>query len=187
VRAASTGRVAVLAGLLVVLDQASKAAVRGALAPGERVPLLGDVLSIVLRPNTRGVSWWVPDVPGWAPLLVTLLLWVVLVGVLPVYRFHALRTGGSGWATVAAVSLAGAAGGHVADGLFAPWTADWIQLLDMPAGNLADVYSWVGLAALAVEGGRAERKRRGMGLAARWALGRETRRDFIRFLRGLIR
>jgi len=64
-----------------------------------------------------------------------------------VYRFHALRTGGSGWATVAAVCLAGAAGGHVTDGLFAPWTTDWIQLLEMPAGNLADLYAWIGLAA----------------------------------------
>lgn len=171
----------------MVVDQASKAAVRGALAPGERLPLVGDVLSIVLHPNTRGLSWWVPDLPAWGPFLLTLLFWVVLVGVLPVYHFHALRTGGSGWAAVAAISLAGGVGGHVADGLFAPWTTDWIQLLELPAGNLADVYSWVGLAALAVELGRTERKRRGMGLAGRWALARETRRDFIRFLRDLMR
>jgi len=121
------------------------------------------------------------------PLLVTLLLWVVIVGVLPVYRFHALRTGGSGWATVAAVCLAGAAGGHATDGLFAPWTTDWIQLLEMPAGNLADLYAWIGLAALAVEWGRMERTRRGMGLGARWASAREMRRDFIRFLRSFTR
>lgn len=177
-----TGRLAAWAAALALLDQGTKAAVRAALAPGARVPLLGDWIGVVHAPNVRGVSVWVPELPAWGYLFLTLALCVILLGALPLHRFHALRTGGSPWATVAAVLLTAAPAGHLADGLFVPYTTDWIQVVGPWAFNVADLCAWAGLAALAVEYRRRRGMHRELGVRGRWARALETRRAFLRFL-----
>lgn len=182
-----TGRLAAWAAGLALLDQGTKAVVRATLAPGERIALPGDWVGIVHARNFRGVSVWVPDLPGWGYALLTLSLVVLLVGALPVHRFHALRTGGSRWATLAAVLLTAAPAGHLTDGLFVPYTTDWIQVVGPWAFNVADSCAYVGLGALAVELVRRRRARRVSGFRERLAATLETRRAFLRFLRNGLR
>jgi lipoprotein signal peptidase len=174
-------RLAGIAAGLATLDQAAKAAVRAALAPGERIGVVDGVLEVVLSPNYRGVSGWLPDVPAWFPGVVTALLVLILLGAFPVHRFHARYRRNTTAAAFVALFVATSAAGHLLDGLFAPFTTDWIRVLGLPAFNLADLYAYAGLACIAIELRRNWRDDRGMSLRERFARARETRRRFLRF------
>jgi lipoprotein signal peptidase len=181
-RAASgTLRLVAVAAGLAALDQAAKAMVRAALSPGEPIEVVDGVLAIVLSPNYRGVSSWLPDVPAWFPGAVTALLVLILLGAFPVHRFHARYRRDTRAAALAAVLMAASAAGHLLDDLFAPFTTDWIRLLGAPAFNLADLYAYAGLVCIAIELRRNWRDDRGMSLGERFARARETRRRFLRF------
>jgi lipoprotein signal peptidase len=177
-----TGRLAAFAGALVILDQAIKALVRAQVPPGVRVALVGKAVGIVQARNYRGVSWFVPDLPGWGHVLLTASLVATLLLALPLHRFHAVRTGGSVSATLAAVFLTASTAGHLSDGLFAPFTTDWLQVLGPWACNLADLCAYAGLTFLAAELLRLRGLSRGLGVRERCAATIQVHRDFMRFL-----
>jgi lipoprotein signal peptidase/GNAT superfamily N-acetyltransferase len=183
----STLRMMVVAAALAGMDQVAKAGVRAGLEPGEAVELIRGVLAVVYAPNTRGVSWWVPDVPAWFVTGFTGTLVLILVAAFPVHRFHARYRGGTGAAAVAAVLLAAAAAGHLLDGVFGSFTLDWIRLFGLPAFNLADLFAYGGLVALTVELRRSLRATRGLGLGERLARAHDTHRAFFRFVVGGLR
>lgn len=177
------GRLLAWTATLAALDQACKALVRNSLATTGRIPLVGPVLAIVGVRNYRGVSWWVPNLPSWGHALVAAALLLILVGAFPLYRFYSLARRDSRWARLAAVLLASAAAGHLLDGIFAPYTTDWLQLFRLPSFNLADLYAYSGLACLAAELHWLHAQSRGLSLRERIACGRRSRREFLDFLR----
>jgi signal peptidase II len=166
---------------LAALDQATKALVRHQVEVGESVQVIPG-FAIVLRQNLRGFSWWVPELPEWAGLVLGGLLLLILVGAFPLYAFHSARRRRSPWAAGAAVLLSAAAGGHLADPLFVPYATDWISLAGLPAFNLADLWAYVGLGCLAVELWWVHGQAQGLGLGQRWRRALETRREFLGFL-----
>ena len=137
--------------LLVIVDQVTKAIVRKALTPGGSVPLIGDVLRITFFQNFKGFSWWVPALPSWVKSVFRVALIFMVVLAFPVYIFYTHTRRQSVWADIAVVGIAASGCGHLMDDLFAPYTTDFIQVFHSPSANLADVYSYVGIGALAVE------------------------------------
>ncbi len=176
------GRLVAVIAALAALDQGCKAIVRATLAPGDEVGVAGEVLSIVGVRNYRGVSWWVPDPPPWGLAALIAAFVLILVMAVPLYRFHCRYRRTSSWAAAAATLLAAAAAGHVLDGLFAPYTTDWLRLFRLPAFNLADLYGFAGLACLAVELRWARAQARGLSFGERLARARASRREFLRFM-----
>ena len=171
-------------GLLVVADQLSKAAVRGAMAPGDSLSLIDGVLQITFHQNF-GLSWWIPALPSWTKWVLRFLLLVVAVMTLPVYLFYTSTRRQGIWADVAATGLMASSCGHLADDIFVPYATDFIRLWSWPSGNLADVYARVGLVALAMEMIllARERKPKWRGIRHLVAGGLKARRELYEFLR----
>jgi signal peptidase II len=140
-----------ISGLLAALDQVVKGIVRSYLTPGESLPLLGDLLRITYAQNLRGFSWWVPPLPGYANLVLTALLGLVLLMAYPVYLFYVQTRQHTHWADVAVVAIAAATCGQLLDSQLAPYVVDFIQVFRSPSANLADLYIYVGCGALVIE------------------------------------
>jgi lipoprotein signal peptidase len=186
-RAQPVARLLAWTAALAMLDQACKALIRANVAPGQRIALVPGLMSLVGVRNYRGVSSWVPDLPEWAHAALTVALLVILLGAIPLYRFYAVYRRCSGWAVLASVLLGAAAAGHLLDGAVAPYTTDWLQLFRLPAFNLADAYVFSGLACLAVELRWTHAQCRGLSLGERIAQARQSRREFLVFLKNAAR
>jgi signal peptidase II len=130
-----------LCGLIVVLDQAAKAAVEAHLVPGEEVELLGPA-SLTLSHNS-GVAFGLASGGGTRLVLLTVLA-LAVVGY--VFARNPARPGM--WA--AASLLAGGALGNLADRVRADAVTDYIQIGSWPAFNLADVAVTAGVLLLAL-------------------------------------
>jgi signal peptidase II len=130
-----------LCGLVVVLDQAAKAAVEANLVPGEKIEVLGP-LSLTLAHN-RGVAFGLADGGGTALVALTVLA-LLFVGVL--FASDPARS----WMWVAIGLLAGGALGNLADRVRAGEVTDFIDILTWPPFNLADVAITLGVAAMAL-------------------------------------
>lgn len=182
-------RLVALAFLLVTTDQVVKAIVRTTLTPGESVPLLDDVLRVTFVPNFRGFSWWVPPFPTWANLVFQILLILVVLAAFPVYLFHTHTRRQSIWADIAVVGISASGLGHLMDGVFVPYTTDFIQVFNSPCANLADVCSYVGIGALVVETLSVFRIRKPKWRGFHHLLAVEVRiwKDFFEFIRKAIR
>jgi signal peptidase II len=143
---------AALCGLVLVADQASKAAIRAHLVVGERVDVLGPLeLTYV---HNKGVAFGLAGGAGAGLVLVTFAA-LAVVG----YLFARNPTRPGMW--VAVGLLAGGALGNLADRVRADAVTDFIHIGSWPAFNLADVSISAGvilLVLLYLRDAEAERK-----------------------------
>ena len=130
-----------LCGLVVVADQAAKAAIEAHLVPGEDVDVIGPV-GLTLSHNS-GVAFGLAS-GGGTRLVVLTVIALAVVG----YVFARNPTRPGMW--VAAGLLAGGALGNLADRVRADAVTDYIQIGSWPAFNLADVGVTVGVLLLAL-------------------------------------
>jgi len=128
-----------LCGLVVVADQAAKAAVERNLLPGEDVEVLGPI-ELTLTHNT-GVAFGLAGGGGVRLVLLTALA-LAVVG----YVFSRDPTRPGLW--VAAGLLAGGALGNLADRIRTGAVTDYVQIGSWPAFNLADVAVTLGVIVL---------------------------------------
>jgi signal peptidase II len=127
--------------LVVVLDQAAKAIVEGALVPGEHVAVLGP-LDLTLAHN-EGIAFGLAR--GGGTLLIALTLTALLfIGVL----FARDPTRPRMW--IAVGLLAGGALGNLIDRVRSGEVTDFLDLLSWPPFNLADLAITLGVVALAL-------------------------------------
>lgn len=130
-----------LCGLVVVADQAVKAAIEAHLVPGEDVDVLGPI-GLTLSHNS-GVAFGLAS-GGGTRLVVLTVIALAVVG----YVFARNPTRPGMW--VAAGLLAGGALGNLADRVRADAVTDYIQIGSWPAFNLADVAVTAGVLLLAL-------------------------------------
>lgn len=130
-----------LCGLVVILDQGTKALVEARMVPGEHVDLLGP-LGITFTHN-RGIAFGLAS-GGGAALIALTVAALLLVGVL--FARNPTRPGM--W--VAVGLLAGGALGNLADRVRAEAVTDYIDVLSWPPFNLADVSITLGVVVLAL-------------------------------------
>jgi signal peptidase II len=129
-----------LCGLVVVADQAAKAAVEAHLVLGQEVEVLGP-LELTLTHNS-GVAFGLAGGGGAGLILLTLAA-LAFVG----WLFQRNPTRPGMW--IAVGLLAGGAIGNLADRVRADAVTDYIQLPHWPAFNLADIAVTVGVLILA--------------------------------------
>jgi len=129
-----------LCGLVVVLDQAAKAAIEANLAPGERVEVLGP-LELTLSHNS-GVAFGLAAGGGVGLVLLTA---AALGVVAAIFAGNPTRP----WMWVAAGLLAGGALGNLADRIRAGAVTDYVLIGNWPAFNLADAAVTCGVLLLA--------------------------------------
>lgn len=119
-----------LCGLIVLADQAAKAAVEANLVLGEKIEVLGP-LGLTLSHN-RGVAFGIAGGAGAGLVLVSL-------GALGVIAYLFARGATKPWMWVAVGLLAGGALGNLADRVRADAVTDYVDVGSWPAFNLADV------------------------------------------------
>jgi signal peptidase II len=143
---------AALCGLVLIADQASKAAIRAHVVLGERVDVLGPLeLTYV---HNKGVAFGLAGGAGVGLILITFVA-LAVVG----YLFARDPTRPGMW--VAVGLLAGGALGNLADRVRADAVTDFIHIGSWPAFNLADVSISAGvilLVLLYLRDAEAERK-----------------------------
>ena len=133
------GAAIALALAVVALDQLTKAIVRGALEPGERVDLVFGI--DLARVSNRGIAFGFLGDGGTAVLVIT----AVALGAMLVW--FAMSPGHSGlW--VAVGLLAGGAVGNLIDRVRLDAVTDFIDPPLWPAFNVADIAITFGAAAL---------------------------------------
>jgi signal peptidase II len=110
---------AALAAVVVVVDQASKALVTSTLAPGESVPIVGDLIRIVFGQNTGALFGLFKD-----NALMFGVVSILVVGLIVVY--HA-RSAASPYLTVTLGLLLGGAIGNMADRLRLGYVVDFVD------------------------------------------------------------
>ena len=127
---AAWARAGLVAGVVLVLDQVTKALVRGGLRVGEEDPVLPALKLVHVR--NEGVAFGI-DVGGQAPLIVLILLALVALVVF-FSRRTATRTL---WLPVGL--LLGGAIGNVVDRVHQGHVTDFLKLPKWPAFNVADI------------------------------------------------
>ena len=132
-------RAAVLAAGIVAADQVTKALARGAVARGDRDPVLPGVELVNTR-NT-GVAFGLFSGGG---VLVTVITLAALAGLLAFFARNLDRP----LAWLPTGLLLGGAVGNLIDRLGGEGVTDFVKLPAWPAFNLADVCITVGLVAL---------------------------------------
>jgi signal peptidase II len=138
-------------GVVVVVDQGTKALATSLIDPGDRV----EVLPFLAFENVRnkGVAFGLGGDISAALIGVTIVL---LVGVLVFLAFR----GGSGWLVwLPAALLLGGALGNLADRVREGAVIDFIDLPLWPTFNLADVAITVGVLLLLLDVERSETRR----------------------------
>lgn len=129
-------RAGAICGLVVLADQAAKAAIEAHLVPGEDVAVLGP-LELTLSHN-QGVAFGLAGGAGTGLVLVTL----VALGVIG-YLFA--RNPGRPGMWVAVGLLGGGALGNLADRIRAGAVTDFVAVGSWPPFNLADVAITLGV------------------------------------------
>jgi signal peptidase II len=132
-------RAGALCGLVLIVDQAAKAAAEAHITLGEEIDVIGP-LGLTLTHN-RGVAFGIAGGAG-----VTLVLVTVAALGLVAYLFS--RDPARPWMWVAVGLLAGGAIGNLADRVRADAVTDFIDLPPWPPFNLADVSITVGVVLL---------------------------------------
>jgi signal peptidase II len=130
-----------LCGLVVVLDQAAKAAIEANLVPGEKVDVLGPI-ELTLAHND-GVAFGLAS--GGGAVLVGLTL-AALIFVAILFARDPSRSGM--WLAVGLLS--GGALGNLVDRVRAGEVTDYVDVLSWPPFNLADVAITLGVFVLAL-------------------------------------
>jgi Lipoprotein signal peptidase len=129
-----------LCGVVVAVDQGSKAAIQSALVPGERVSVFPGLHLTDI--HNRGIAFGLAG--GGGALLIVLTL-AALGLILVLFARNATRPGL--WVPVGL--LAGGAFGNLADRVRIDSVTDWIDFPLWPAFNIADVMIILGVAGLA--------------------------------------
>jgi len=130
-----------LCGLVVVVDQAAKAAIEAHLVPGQHVDVLGP-LGLTLSHN-RGIAFGLAGGAGTGLVLVTVVA-LAFVG------FLFSRDPTRPWMWVAVGLVAGGALGNLADRIRADAVTDYVDLPHWPPFNLADTAIVAGIVLLAL-------------------------------------
>jgi lipoprotein signal peptidase len=171
--------------LLTLIDQVSKALVRTTLLPGSRFPLVGNFLFITFIPNYSGFSWFVPGLPEWSQSLFFVLRIILLVMAFPVFDFYYQSGRASIWAWIALVTITAGIAGNLLDDIFAQYITDFIQLFRSPSANFADLFTYIGMGAIAVELGIQWRKKKALWPGFRHCLSHliQVRQAFFAFVR----
>lgn len=133
--------VGALCGLVVALDQATKALVERHLVPGQSVEVLGPIELTVA--HNSGVAFGLAS-GGGTRLIVLTVLALAIIGFL--FWHNPTRPGM--W--ISAGLLAGGALGNLADRVRADAVTDYVQVGSWPAFNLADVAVTAGVVVLAI-------------------------------------
>lgn len=136
-------RLAITAGTVLVVDQASKAAVRHWLPLGASRPLLDGVLALTHVRNTGAAFGIFPGAMAWFMLAAV----VVLAGIAFVWWRHAPS---DPWTVVALGLIAGGAAGNLIDRALLGGVTDFFDLRVWPVFNVADVALDVGVAIVVV-------------------------------------
>jgi len=136
----------VLAAVVLVVDQLTKAWAEGALTVGERSPLVGDLLGLSLVHNA-GAALSIATGMTW---VLTLVAMVVVVVVVRASR----RIGSATWAVALGLLLGGALGNLVdrfvrEPGIARGHVVDFLAYGDLFVGNVADI-AIVGAAGLII-------------------------------------
>lgn len=134
---------AVIAAVVVAVDQAAKVAVRAALpTPGASVPVIGDLLRLTFTRNEGAAYGLLPGGRIWF-ILVSVVAVCVIAGYL--IRRRPERV----WLIVALGLVTGGAIGNLIDRAWFGWVTDFIQIpFDFPVFNVADSSVVVGVAML---------------------------------------
>ena len=133
------------AGVVVLVDQATKAAAIGGLSQTERIPLLGDLLGLQLAFNPGAILSLGAGFTG--------LLTLLGVGAVVVLVVAAARARTGVWAAGIGLILGGAVG-NLIDRLFSPpgfgvgHVTDFLAYGNLFIGNLADVALGAGVIVL---------------------------------------
>jgi signal peptidase II len=133
------------AGVVVLIDQATKAAAIGGLSQTERIPLLGDLLGLQLAFNPGAILSLGAGFTG--------LLTLLGVGAVVVLVVAAARARTGIWAAGIGLILGGAVG-NLIDRLFSPpgfgvgHVTDFLAYGNLFIGNLADVALGAGVIVL---------------------------------------
>lgn len=135
------GLAGALCALIVILDQATKAAVEANLVPGEQVDALGPI-ALTLAHND-GVAFGLASGGGIALVALTIAA-LAFVGVL--FARNPTRPGM--W--IAIGLLAGGALGNLIDRVRTGEVTDYLDVLSWPPFNLADVAITLGVFVLAL-------------------------------------
>jgi signal peptidase II len=146
-------RLAAVSGVVLVLDQVTKAVVRGAVQRGEEVEVALGLQIVNVR--NRGIAFGLLEDTGPLLVAVTLITMAVLVGW---FATDPARPGM--WLGIGLI--VGGAGGNLIDRLREGEVTDFVDLPVWPAFNVADMAITVGvillvLLALAGERSRSER------------------------------
>jgi signal peptidase II len=129
-----------LCGLVVIADQAAKAAIEADLVPGESVDVLGPLQ--LTSAHNSGVAFGLAGGGGTAVIISTLAALALIV-------FLFSRDPARPWMWVAVGLLAGGALGNLADRVQSGSVTDFIDLPLWPPFNLADVAITTGVVLLA--------------------------------------
>jgi signal peptidase II len=146
---------AVLAALVVVVDQIAKIVVRSDIVLGEQIDVLGPLG--LTHTNNTGVAFGLAGGTG-APLVIVMLIALGVVTYL--FAHEPARP----WMWLATGLLAGGAVGNLIDRIGRGHVTDFIELPPWPPFNVADVCITFGVVLLVViylrEGFREERERK---------------------------
>jgi signal peptidase II len=136
------GRVAFVAAGVIALDQATKAAVRATIEPGERVHVVPGVE--IVHTRNSGVAFGALSGGG---AIVTVVVAAALVALLGYFATHVRKP----WFWLPTGMLVGGAIGNVIDRLRAGEVTDFIQIpLGFPAFNVADMSITFGVITLLI-------------------------------------
>ncbi len=134
-----------VAGLGLILDQGTKVLATAQLPPGDRVPLIGDVLSLTLVYNP-GAAFSLGSGTTWVFTIIGVLAAAITVG-------FAVRLRGVRWGIALGLILGGAVG-NLVDRIMNPpsfgqgHVTDFIAYGDLFVGNIADILVVSGVALL---------------------------------------
>jgi len=134
-----------VAGLGLILDQGTKALAAAQLPPGDRVPLVGDLLSLTLVYNP-GAAFSLGSGTTWVFTIIAAVAAATTIG-------FAVRLRGVRWGIALGLILGGAVG-NLIDRLVNPPSSghghvtDFIAYGDLFVGNIADILVVSGVALL---------------------------------------
>jgi signal peptidase II len=109
----------VIAAIVVLVDQASKAVVTRSLAPGESIPVVGDLVRVIFGQNTGALFGLFKD-----NALMFGVVSIIVIGVIVVY--HA-RSAASPYLTLTLGLLLGGAIGNMVDRLRLGYVVDFVD------------------------------------------------------------
>lgn len=147
--------VLIIAAIVTLVDQGTKALALSTLSQEQRIPLMGDFLGLQLAFNPGAIFSLGEDFT-WVITVVGAIATVLLVGA-------ATRTRNA-WSAIGFGFIVGGAVGNLIDRLFSPpsfgvgHVTDFLAYGNLFIGNLADVALGIGAVFLAIAGLRASRR-----------------------------